>query len=490
MNGPSPGMVVARSPCELTTTSETAAAKREELWFLVKLALLFAVAVGVFLLLSKLRSDLGNSQFPRVQLSDGTWLVARSVSTGTSHSIEIPYPFDIQLSRWQRSYTSSHTTQSDRMVIWLTHENSRGEILDLDWFAKCQLVLADDYRVNPNNYQRQIITGNSSSGSGVGSTGYSDATAFGPSKKQQMAIIHFDLPVVRPRNGSMTLDIHDGVGEVIAQLEVPYPRLPNMILEDWEPEPLPATRTVGNLSVTLNSMKYHSHTQGIAANPQLKYVHDGLNSNTWSALIEILDQVGNVSSNYNCDLSPLESAWKLRLTLHQTHNGRFLAEETHKLALKQLPAAKQLVLTTETHTVNEVPVSLVGIGGTGPIEFTLPNSTATFKTGEYKPGQSAYGMSTSCSGSTCNVELTSGHPFLITGSNTSGHYGDVQFVIRDQDGVNLTQGGSSGAQGMTFWHFEPKSTSTAIEIEIISQKARTVEFLIAPPKPDEIQKSQ
>src|SRR5262249_16010341 len=152
---------------------------------------------------------------------------------GLTHPLEIPYPFDIQVSRWQRSYTNSHTTDKNRTVVWLTHENSRGEILDLDWFGKCQLVYAEDFRVNPRYYHRQVATANNSSGSGVGSDGYNDAKPFGPSKKLDMAVVNFDLPLLRPREGSMQLDVFDGTGKQIARLNVPYPKVPNMLDEDW-----------------------------------------------------------------------------------------------------------------------------------------------------------------------------------------------------------------------------------------------------------------
>src|SRR5689334_9610584 len=95
-------------------------ARREELWFVARLAVLFAVAVGAFMLLSMaMRGSLGNSRYARVKLPDGTWLVVQAVTTGKSHPVEVPYPVDIQLSRWERGYKNSTTTTNDRMVVWL-----------------------------------------------------------------------------------------------------------------------------------------------------------------------------------------------------------------------------------------------------------------------------------------------------------------------------------------------------------------------------------
>jgi hypothetical protein len=463
-------------------------AKREERWFLVRLATLFLVTILVFVLLMSLRSRANYSKYPRVKLSDGTWLVARSVTIGTSHPLNIPYPIDVQFRRWQRAHHESHSTQSNRMVVWLTHENDRGEMLDLNWFGRCKLIAADDYQVNPEHYHRQTNQPNSSSGAGTGHTGYTDANPFGTSKKVQLAVVRFDLPMLRPKDGAMKLDVYDGTGQVVAQLSLPYPELKTILREEWQPDPLPASRSDGNLNVTLTSVDYkrYQSDHGIQVSPRLEFSHDGQPSTAWVVSHELQDLLGNVARTWNCDLSPHEPAWKVRLTMHQSPAGRFLPEEVKRLPPKPLPAAKQVTFLTGSHTVNEIPVSLVGLGGQGPIQFTLPNSSTTFKTGIYHPGQSSMGMSSSCSGNVCDVELSSGHPFLMTSESQFGTDGNIQIVVRDQSGEVLPARGNSSAQGLTFWFFEPLPTSTSIEIEIIAQKCRHAEFLIAPPKPEDI----
>lgn len=464
------------------------AAKREERWFLARLATLLLVAILGFVLLMSLRSRVNLSKFPRVKLSDGTWLVARSVTVGTSHSLHIPYPIDVQIRRWQRGHHEAHSTQSDRMVIWLTHENDRGELLDLNWFGRCNLIVADDYHVSPEHYHRQTNQPNSSSGAGSGHTGYSDAIPFGTSQKVQLALIRFDLPMLRPQNGTMKLDVYDGTQKIVAQLSLPYPELKTILQEDWQPEPLPASRSDGNLHVTLTSVDYRRYGQdrGMQVSPRLEFSHDGQPSTAWVVSHELQDLLGNVARSWNLDLSPHEPAWKLRLTMHQSPAGRFLPNETKRLPLKPLAGPKQVTFLTESHTVNGIPVSLAGLGGQGPIQFTLPNGPTNFKTGTYHPGQSSMGMSSTCTGNVCAVELSSGHPFLITSESQSVTDGNIQIVIRDQSGEVLPQRGNSSTQGLTFWFFEPLPTTTSIEIEIIAQKYRHAEFLIAPPKPEDI----
>ena len=476
----------------MSTTIESNDARREERRFLLRLIVLIAAGIGVFVLLTMFRGSGGNSQFPRVQLADGTWLVVRGVTTGTKHSIEIPYPFEIQLSRWTRSYTNDRSTDSNRMMIWVTHENHRGEVLGLDWFARCQLVTGDGEQTNPREYHRQVIQGAGSTGAGVGSTGFSDATKYSPSKPLQMAIVNLNLPLQRPREGMMTLDVFDASGQIVAQLKLPYPAISEPIPDDWEPDPLPATRTVGDLTVTLDSVKYSSYPgqSNLSVQPQLKFLHGGQPSTTWSGSPQISDPLGNSCSAWDCDLPRSEKAWKLKVSLAQSASGRFLPSESRRLPLIPLTPAKQLKLLTKTETVNDVPVSIVGMGGAGPFEFTLPQSFSHFKSGEYKPGQYGAGISTRCSGTRCDVDLTSGHPFVVTGDPTPGQGEVVELVFRDQAGELLKRYGLSGTDGVRFWYFEPAPTTTDIEIEIICQKLRTVEFLIQPPKPEDINQNQ
>ncbi len=468
--------------------TEPISGKHEERRFVLRLVLLLILLIAGFLLLAAFRSQTSTSPFPRVKLADGTWLVARAVSVGKSHSIEIPYPIEVRVRRWQRGHTATESTQTDRMMIWLTHENDRGDLLDLDWFGRCELVVAGDLNVSPIHFNRQKFQGNGSSGTGTGSTGFSDATPFKPSAKTQMTLIRFDLPLVRPRGKTMRLDVYDGAKQVVAQLEIPYPTLPNASLDDWRPQPLPATKSDGNVDVTLTSVKYSSNSSHsrLSVSPQLEFVHDDHASIKWVAWHELLDPLGNISQAWNCDLSLLEPAWKLRLTMYQSAGGRFLPEETMKLQPRALTAAKKLVLLSETQTINGTQVSLLGLGGQGPVEFTLPNSTSQYKTKAYEPGQVWTGMSSSCSGNKCEVDFSSGHSFLITNNSTGDTQGHLQMVFRDQSGAELPQRGSSGIGAMTFWFFEPKPDSTAIEVEIIAQKYRHAEFLIAPPKPEEI----
>lgn len=440
------------------------------------------------------RGQVNSYRIPRVRLSDGTWLVAQTVSTGTKHAFERPYPLEMQISRWRRSYTESTTTGTDRMMIWLTRENDKGEMLDLKWFARAEIVISEDFSIPASSYHTQHQERNGSSGSGTGHSGFSDATILrGKSKKHDVALARCEFPLVRPREGRLRLNVYDGSKSVVAVLEIPYPKLPNEPTDDWQVEPLPVTKSVGNLDVTLKGMDYRrgSWNHGtMSATPKLEFLHDGQPSQTWYSNAELFDAIGSQTYTYECSLSPLEPVWKLRLTLTQTTSGRFLPEEKGTLPPLALTPAKQLALHSGKHTINGAEIELVGLGGQGPVEFTLPDSNSNFKTKVYEPGQQGSGMSSSCSGNRCDVEFYSGLPFLVTRDTALQPSKNVQLIVHDQDGVVLPQSGQSGTQGLWFWFFDPKPTSTSVTFEFVVEQKRFVEFFIAPPQPGDIQQQK
>lgn len=472
-----------------TVTAESRSGRREEWWFVVRLFLWLMLAVVCFFGLMQFRAQFYPSGLFKGKLPDGTWIVVRGISIGTSHSVDVPYPLNLQLRRMQRKYSERHTTSMDRMVMWVTRENDRGDPLDVDWFLRADLEVGDAAKVRPEQFHRQVIQSYSSSGSGAGRGGFDDAKPFGSLTKVDMALIRFEFPLIRPREGQMSLNVVDGAGTIVSTVRIPYQRLPNISAEDWQPDPLPASRTDGNVTVTLDAVKFYDNPEhgGVSVVPQLSFEHDGQPSTTWAATHELLDLLGNRSQTWNCDLSTSEPAWKLRLTMAQAANGRFTPEESIRLPLRPLARNGQVALAGESHTVNGEKVSLIGLGGLGPVEFQLPNSTSEFKSAAYRPGQMGFGISSSCSNNRCKVNFSSGDAFLITSDRSGQRDVNVSVILRDQAGERLTQRGISSTEGFRFWFFEPKPTSTSVEIEVIVQQQRHAEFLISPPKPDEIQ---
>lgn len=458
---------------------------REERWFLVRMAFLFGLGIALYVGAIVLKSHFSSeNNYPRVQLSDGTWLVCRAVTIGKKHDLVFPIALGEQIVRRKRGDTETVSTSKQRMLIWLTHENDQNELHDLHWFKRCELTIAGDTPVQPDHYQLKRDQGVH----GTSGSGYSEAKPFGSNIiKSGRSYVACEFPVPRPGDGRLQLDVFDGADQIVARIPLPYPDDLIDVPNDWVPDPLPTTRSDGNLDVTLKGVTFphHDRQRALSVNPQLAFVHDGQQSQTWNAQQELVDQLGNSCYAWECNLSPRESAWKLRLTLSQNPAGRFLPDETKTLDPMPMELAGQASFPRGiSHTVNGVAVSILGLAGPGPVNFTLPGTGTQITSKTYQPGGRSWGMSSQCNGNSCKIDLSSGQPFLVTNIPWGADH-SVQLVIRDQSGEVLEQQGNTSAQGVAFWFFEPKPTSTSIQVQIIVQKYRRVEFLLAPPQKTE-----
>ena len=458
---------------------------REERWFLARTGFVFVLGIGLYLGAIVLKSQFSNTaNYPRVQLPDGTWLVCRAVTIGNKHELPFPASLEDRLFRQVQNQKETITTSKQRMVVWLLHEGDQNQLHDLNWFKRCEMTFADDAPIQPDHYQLKRDQGVS----GTSGSGYSDAKPFGSSMvKAGRCYVTCEFPIPRPDDGRLQLDVFDGSDQKVARILLPYPDNLIDVPNDWVPDPLPITRSDGDLDVTLKGVTFprHDNQTGLSVYPQLEFVHDGQPSKTWAAQQELFDQLGNSSYTWECNLSPRESAWKLKLTLSQNPDGRFLPEETKTIDPMPMELAGQASFPRGiSHTVNGVAFSIIGLAGPGPVNFTVPGTGTQVTSKTYQPGGQSYGMSSSCSGNNCKIELSCGQPFLMTNVVWGADH-TVKLVIRDQAGEVLEQRGNASAQGLMFWFFEPKPTSTSMQAQIIVQKYRRVEFLLAPPKKTE-----
>lgn len=471
----------------MSNSPESLPSQSEERRFGLKLAVVLAVLLLVPLIAMVVRSDSQVSQFPRVRLPDGTWLVARAVTVGKNHAVQFRLPMQEQLQRWALARTIQHTSADNRMAIWLTRVNAKGQALDLEWFHKAEIAITDDLTIHADHFHLDHMKTMSSGGSGTGRDGFSDSKSLAASSQvHSIACARCDFPLLRPREGTFRLKVYDGSRNVVAELDIPYPKLPIEPDDDWELDPLPVSRNDGNLKVTLKRVEFRrSHEQDeLRVQPILEFLHDDQPSTTWYSSGMLTDPLGNSAYIWRTDLSTMEPIWKLDLTLSQNPKGRFVPEERGKLPAITIPADGQVTYQSIKQIINGVAIDVIGVIGKGPQKFTLPLTNTTIKTGEYKAGESSTGMSWSNSSNKVEITLYSGHPCVITSNSGQGH--NVAMLATDQDGESLSTTGWSSGHHMLFWHFEPKQTSKSVTVEFIVEKQRHVQFFIAPPKPEDI----
>jgi len=455
--------------------------RRDDTRFLRGMLWVSCGTIILFTLLFLVRARPTRIVVTEVPLPGGSRLAVRAVSGGTEHSVKIPYRRMGLLTRQQAKFQESCTTPGASTVIWLTREADDGTFLDFRWFRRCELVRTDHPVVGADRYRRVEERANGSSTSSTDESGFFDAIPFGtPSPALDLSVLRIELPALRRDGYSFELRLLDGSGKAVVSIPVPYPdrEIPP---PTWIPESLPVTHSDGDLEVTLTAVKAEPRDEGgITLQPQIQVVHGGTPSQTWEARYSLSDELGNRSTPWACRLSPREPAWKLSLTLDQRADGRLTAAERHRLDLRAISPPGQMQPWQVRHEVNGVTVELLGIGGTGPCEFQIAGSESRFKTSPRKPGLMVSGVSKSCSSRICDVEYSSGHPFVIT-REIANPETSVRLVIRNQKGTVLPTRGEGAVDEMRLWFFDPDSETREIEVEMIVQKYRHVEFLIAPP---------
>ena len=80
--------------------------------------------------------------------------------------------------------------------------------------------------------------------------------------------------------------------------------------------------------------------------------------------------------------------------------------------------------------------------------------------------------------------IASGLPFIHLLHSTLDAETQLIITIRDQNGAKISVGGgsqhSSNGQAMRIIQFEPKPDTKEIDLEVIVNRCRTFEFLVAP----------
>ena len=303
-----------------------------------------------------------------------------------------------------------------------------------------------------------------SSGSGGTGDGYYGATIYNFSafpRRQKT----FLCRVIKDNNGSPEM-----IGEL--QVENPVPACETV----WAPETVPVTKTNGPVAVRLNSYEP-------GAGPNLTILENGKLTPKW----EMRDaQYEDSTGNRGQSLCRREAAWKYRGNLFQNHYGTFSSNEIWTLPKVTLPAPGTLAALTLTNAVSDAAVKVVYMGGPG--SYVISNDVCTSAI----PWSTGMSHSVSSSGMGGPGNRTKLHrialdkPFLVVEHPHLGSEREMMLRVRKGDEVVATGRFSAGLNSR--WFYELSSiipdrsweTNSAIEVDVILQRGRSVEFLVAP----------
>jgi hypothetical protein len=196
----------------------------------------------------------------------------------------------------------------------------------------------------------------------------------------------FDAFPRHERNFRMQVFGHDGTIEAEFVLANPVP--PSAPTNHWATEPLPITKSIGDVAFTLTGITIQSNTfprgswnwepQKIV--PEYEILESGNASTNWRALdMDLYDGSGNFASEMVPDfrfLCPRESAWKMRVKFFGSEQSHAASNAVWTLHGLSVPAPGKFNLLSGSNELQGVEVKAVAFAGTGNFEYlnNLPAS--------------------------------------------------------------------------------------------------------------------
>ncbi|MCA9111996.1 MAG: hypothetical protein KDA52_18735, partial [Planctomycetaceae bacterium] len=459
-------------------------------------AVIFVGMLGVSMLIWSFaeKADPVPQGLARVTLEDGSILVLRELTTGPTHDFKLPMP---DASLWDALGFGRSTTElmsggppTPAWIAWLSrHDATTGKSLEFDDWSHCIAETASGHQIEDENAGMILI----SNGQIWSSRPFKPLPP--PPKLYGKRVIRnrvyrSQLKALRPDGDDFQLHVFENDIGKVATFRVPFPSGAGGA-PTWTPQPMPQTATDGDIAVTLESLPTHriqeknqpEHLPRIVVEPKVVTERGGQPTDEWGVLqYEFEDALGNRGDSYNCQLSPHEAAWKLKLRLFRNDDASFDASDVLNLHDQPIPAIDTIARIDESFVNGGVNARVLAICGSGQttVKFRsmLSNSSSfgTSSSDRWKPR-----IETDLMGSKSQSRIESQLPIVVV--QTSGRTPDdrVSLSVSDQAG-NPIETRQHAHHEPLFFQFDPPAGTESVNLRLIIQRARNVEFLVEPPK--------
>ena len=414
-------------------------------------ALLIAALLAGMLLASRKR------RAPGIKLADGRTVELVGITTGASHKLDDPGPLDILHRVAPRplrkalgpNFNSSFGFGSEGMALWLMcYDPALGGYAS-GWIDK--VVALDEH-------------GCEFKSSGIGSTG--DGYHFAE-------VLHLPAFPRRQKNFICKLIKNPGVASnVLCELTItnpfpgPYP--------EWAPEPLPSTRTNGELVVRLNSPK------------PLNYTMTEGSEREWKLQRHVYE---DATGNEGISLCKHEKAWKLTLSFLRSEKAEFSTNEMWTFENLKLPSSGTLAPSGFTNLISGRAIKLLYLAGAGT--YTFSNDVCTVAK-PWTAGSSSQMSTTSSRQNGVDISITTvgfNKPFAIIAHDSLWPDHELLLRLRHGDEIVATGRGATGTRERWFYPLDSRGPDHSWHtngmprtLDIIIQRTADLTFLVAPPK--------
>ena len=453
----------------------------------------FLVIVVVGLSLLALLAPKHGLQANEVLMPDGKVLRIEGVTWGRNHRLNHEYSPSGASAFWDRRHMPlSHGYGQDHLMVWMTCRDARsGRSHDFEWWSGSVVVDSFGQELNDSN-PHQWQTGTRSSGSGGGSR---------PLRADRSSyddwVVASTFPTFRTDRGRFKLQVKNVSGEVVAAFELTHPSPP--VVQSWKAEELPATKTEGDVSVTLNRLSANFHWQtnnGVKQkywyySPDATVSENGQPANDWeTSLMDVSDPLGNHQLQYvqyGQPISLLEPAWKVDVVATRRQTSKFTAAEIWTLKSLPLPSKDTAVPLTDSQTFAGNVVTLAALAGPGKTTYSVA-TPGLVKYGSFNSssGGGAFDSLTKIeskrNGSIATSSVEANWPHLTLEANGLTQLHRLFVLAKDDQGrdVPAQQAYHYGELQSYFFKTEPDAKS--LTLSIIVHQGRQFEFFIKPPE--------
>jgi len=258
--------------------------------------------------------------------------------------------------------------------------------------------------------------------------------------------------------------------------------------DEWAPEPVPATQTVEPLTVTLKNgpanipLEYVRDEDVEITSTDPRWTNTPPKRNFW-----VTDATGGKAYRLS-GLSPFEPAWKLHLRFWRNESAEFSPDEVWRTKLIKLPAALTAERLKLGGVAGGVELSTNYVTSAGEVHDDGTDLTVT-------PGSGGNSSSNETRNGKPYTTVDSLLPFFQLSHSTLDEETELIIVVKDQDGRKLTNDRSgstthhTGGIASRRIQFQPAPETTEVQLEVIVNRGRTFEFLVAPRQPDAVKVS-
>ncbi len=424
---------------------------------------LLVVGIVAAVTISFLRTQSRSPGLASQMLPDGTQIIIQAVTYGTNHTFTCGSPFLVHLKnylpgklhRWLGDHNrEQHFTADPSAIIWCSAFNPATE--------RYSYINPDHLRIIDDHGCSFRIGSYGGGGSGPA---FSVNRAYSPwfPRRQQTVVLEATFRNFPPLTFKFQNTAYAGA------------------VNEFTPEPLPATRTLGTTNFTLTRIRGHFNKEGHWFEPRLKIAIDGEDRTKWfKPRVNYRDATGN----HGYSLCPFEPTWKVEYDIFHSHEAPFAEDAILRIPDLEIPGPGKVVPLSRSEILGDLSLQFIALCGPGDFKFSNGVCIASAPYNESVGGSSF--SSSSSGGPPRRVELSfrRKEPSLVIDVHNLGRSDELLLRGRDASGKFFPVTFNGSADRTYRYELQPGTNAARFALELIREKPGRVEYTVAPPRPE------